>query len=213
MSFMDELTTLLNTAGLMIAEHACRPMNSETRRQTILACQQLLDRVRVAQSTLIADATTNNDWAGTGARNIADWLAGATKSSYNDAKRKEQLGNALNKSKHLADAVNSGAVSPDTADALADAVNNPPDTATTADIAEGLKGDVCHSPHWGYIISGDLVATYADGSTENCVGGDVFYWPAGHSIRVNEDAEIILFSPQHEHLEVIGHIAKKLGVA
>ena len=96
---MDELITLLDSAGLMAAEHACRPMNSDTRRQTILACQQLLDRVRVAQSTLIADATTNNDWAGTGARNIADWLAGATKSSYNDAKRKEQLGNALNKSK------------------------------------------------------------------------------------------------------------------
>ena len=133
---MDELTTLLDSAGLMVAEHACRPMNSETRRQTILACQQLLDRVRVAQSTLIADATTNNDWAGTGARNIADWLAGATKSSYNDAKRKEQLGNALNKSKDLADAVNSGAVSPDAADALADAVNNPPDTATAADIAD-----------------------------------------------------------------------------
>ena len=82
-----------------------------------------------------------------------------------------------------------------------------------APLLEGLEGDVCHSPHWGYIISGDLVATYADGSTENCVGGDVFYWPAGHSIRVNEDAELILFSPQHEHLEVIGHIAKKLGVA
>lgn len=133
---MDEVITLLDTAGLMAADYACRPLNSDTRRQTILACQQLLDRVRVAQSTLIADATTNNDWAGTGARNIADWLAGHTKSSYNDAKRKEKLGNALNKSKDLADAVTSGAVSPDAAEALADAVNNPPDTATAADIAD-----------------------------------------------------------------------------
>lgn len=80
-------------------------------------------------------------------------------------------------------------------------------------LLEGLLGDLCHSPHWGYVISGDLVASYADGSADNCTGGDVFYWPAGHTVRVNHDAEVILFSPQKEHLEVMEHMANKLGLS
>ena len=41
--------------------------------------------------------------------------------------------------------------------------------------------------------------------------GDCFYWPAGHSVRVEEDAEIILFSPHHEHPAVIEHMKAKLA--
>lgn len=82
-----------------------------------------------------------------------------------------------------------------------------------APLLEGLDGDLCHAPHWGYVISGDLVVTYADDSIDRCVGGDVFHWPAGHSVRVEQDAEVILFSPQVEHLAVIDHMARKLGVA
>lgn len=82
-----------------------------------------------------------------------------------------------------------------------------------APLLQGLEGDLCQAPHWGYVISGDLVVTYADGSTDNCVGGDVFFWPSGHTVRVQQDAEVILFSPQHEHLAVMDHMARKLGVA
>jgi len=39
----------------------------------------------------------------------------------------------------------------------------------------------------------------------------VFHWPAGHSVRVDEDAELILFSPQGSHGEVLDHIAAKLA--
>ena len=56
------------------------------------------------------------------------------------------------------------------------------------------------------MISGDLVVTYTDGTDERCVGGDLFHWPAGHSVRVQEDAEVILFSPQKEHTEVLEHM-------
>ncbi len=41
----------------------------------------------------------------------------------------------------------------------------------------------------------------------------MFHWPAGHSVRVVEDAEVVLFSPQVEHLQVMGHMAEKLGLA
>ena len=80
-----------------------------------------------------------------------------------------------------------------------------------APLLEGLDGDVCHSAHWGYLLSGDVLISYSDGSTERCTGGDVFHWPAGHSVRVDADAEIILFSPQVEHGAVMDHIAEKIA--
>jgi hypothetical protein len=75
-----------------------------------------------------------------------------------------------------------------------------------APLLQGLEGDLCQSAHWGYVIEGDLVVSYADGTLEQCTGGDVFHWPAGHSVRVEHDAELILFSPQDDHGPVIDHI-------
>lgn len=82
-----------------------------------------------------------------------------------------------------------------------------------APLLQGLQDDACQAPHWGYVISGDLVVTYTDGTVDRCVGGDVFHWPPGHSVRVEQDAEVILFSPQHEHLAVMDHMAGVLGIA
>ena len=82
-----------------------------------------------------------------------------------------------------------------------------------APLLAGLPGDVCHAPHWGYVIAGTVVVTYDDGTWERCTGGDVFHWPAGHSVRVEEDVELILFSPQHSHGEVMDHIAYQLATA
>lgn len=42
-------------------------------------------------------------------------------------------------------------------------------------------------------------------------GYDLFYWPPGHTIKVGADAEVILFSPQHEHGEVIDHLHRQLA--
>lgn len=78
------------------------------------------------------------------------------------------------------------------------------------ELLEGLEGDLCQSPHWGYMIEGDLAVTYADGSEEVTSAGDVFYWPPGHTARVEEDADFVLFSPQHEHGEVLDHLQEKL---
>jgi len=80
-----------------------------------------------------------------------------------------------------------------------------------APLLAGLEDDACQSPHWGYVIQGRVIASYTDGSTDTCVGGDVFYWPSGHTIRVEEDAELILFSPQAAHAHVIEHVKEKLG--
>lgn len=60
-------------------------------------------------------------------------------------------------------------------------------------------------------MEGELTDTYADGTREIVDGGDLFYWPPGHTVRVGADAEVILFSPQHEHGVVMDHMRKKMA--
>ena len=78
-------------------------------------------------------------------------------------------------------------------------------------LLQGLLNDLCQAPHWGYLIKGDLSVTYTDGETEDSHAGDMFYFPPGHTEKVNNDAEFVLFSPQHEHTVVFDHINSKLG--
>lgn len=80
-----------------------------------------------------------------------------------------------------------------------------------APLLKGLEGDLCQSPHWGYLISGEITVTYRDGKAEVVTGGDLFYWPPGHTVRVGRDAEVILFSPQQEHDRVLDHLLKQLA--
>ena len=80
-----------------------------------------------------------------------------------------------------------------------------------APLLHGLDHDSCHAPHWGYMISGEVVVTYVDGTDETCTGGDLFYWPPGHSVRVVADAEVILFSPQAEHAAVMDHMLSAMA--
>jgi hypothetical protein len=81
-----------------------------------------------------------------------------------------------------------------------------------APLLKGLENDLCQSPHWGYLIAGEILVTYADASEETVSSGDLFYWPPGHTIRITADSEVILFSPQHEHCAVVDHVKSQLGV-
>ena len=58
--------------------------------------------------------------------------------------------------------------------------------------AQGLEDDLCQSPHWGYLLEGEVTVTYKDGKDEDVSGGDLFYWPPGHTVKVSKDAEIVL---------------------
>lgn len=79
-----------------------------------------------------------------------------------------------------------------------------------APLLKGLEGDLCQSPHWGYVIEGEITVTYSDRQEETVTTGDLFYWPPGHTVRVGKDAEIILFSPQTEHCKVVNHLHSQL---
>lgn len=79
---------------------------------------------------------------------------------------------------------------------------------TTA-LFKGLEGDLCQCPHWGFLLDGQLTTTDADGVEETVNANDLFYWPPGHNVKVNKDAEIVMFSPQNEHTHVINHMIEK----
>ncbi len=78
-------------------------------------------------------------------------------------------------------------------------------------LLQGLQDDLCQAPHWGYLLQGEVIVKYTDGQEENVRAGDLFYWPPGHTVRVDEDAELILFSPHKEHNHVINHMKQKMA--
>jgi hypothetical protein len=80
----------------------------------------------------------------------------------------------------------------------------------TTPLFMGLEGDMCQSPHWGFVLCGQLTMTNAAGVQETVNANDLFYWPPGHNVKVDADAEIVMFSPQHEHSHVINHMIEKV---
>ncbi len=81
----------------------------------------------------------------------------------------------------------------------------------TTPLFEGLDGNACQCPHWGYVLKGQITTRSADGGEETVNANDLFYWPPGHNVRVDADAEIIMFSPQNEHTLVIDHMKEKVN--
>jgi hypothetical protein len=79
----------------------------------------------------------------------------------------------------------------------------------TTPLFQGLEGNLCQCPHWGFVLRGRLTTTDAAGRQETVGAHDLFYWPPGHNVRVDEDAEIVMFSPQKEHSHVIDHMIAK----
>lgn len=80
----------------------------------------------------------------------------------------------------------------------------------TTPLFHGLEGNLCQCPHWGFVLSGRITTTDAEGVQETVTANDLFYWPPGHNVRVDADAEIVMFSPQREHSHVIEHMIEKV---
>ena len=62
---------------------------------------------------------------------------------------------------------------------------------------KGLPNDRCSCPHWGYVLTGRVVVTFAD-REEIHETGDAFYVPAGHLQRADAGTEYVQFSPADE---------------
>jgi len=86
-----------------------------------------------------------------------------------------------------------------------------PEGADATPLLAGMPGDLCPCPHWGTVLRGSIHVRYADGAEEVVRAGEVYYWPPGHTVRVDEDYEALEFSPSGPMGEVIAHLAGKLG--
>jgi hypothetical protein len=81
----------------------------------------------------------------------------------------------------------------------------------TTPLFVGLEGNACQCPHWGFVLRGQITTTDREGNQETVYPNDLFYWPPGHNVRVDQDAEIIMFSPQDPHTTVIDHMREKVS--
>jgi hypothetical protein len=83
--------------------------------------------------------------------------------------------------------------------------------ADATPLFEGLPDDKCQCPHWGYMLKGAIHVRYNNGDEEVCHAGEMFYWPAGHTVWVEEDTSFVEFSPKKGLKEVYDHIGNKLA--
>ena len=78
-----------------------------------------------------------------------------------------------------------------------------------APLLKGLKDDARQAPHWGYMIAGEVVVTYTDGSADTCKKHDLFDLQLSAELVLGlEDAEVVLFSPEREHTAAMDHMLR-----
>ena len=79
-----------------------------------------------------------------------------------------------------------------------------------APLLAGLERDHCQCPHWGYVIEGSIRVNYEDGTEEVVSAGENYYWPAGHTVVVEEAVRMVEWSPHEEMSQVLAHVVGKL---
>lgn len=75
---------------------------------------------------------------------------------------------------------------------------------------EGLPGDACQCPHWGYILDGSITVRYTDGTEEVSRAGDLYYWRGGHTGWTDEGVTFLEISPADELGPVLAHVGAQL---
>jgi len=67
-----------------------------------------------------------------------------------------------------------------------------------APLFAGLPDDACQSPHWGYVIVGQVDFRYTDGTSEEVRAGEAYYARPGHTPVLHVGTEVVEFSPSEE---------------
>lgn len=83
-----------------------------------------------------------------------------------------------------------------------------PSGADLRPLLQGLDGDLCQCPHWGYMLKGRLRMHTPTGPKEY-QAGQAFYWAPGHAPEALEDVEYVDFSPTQELNVVLQHVQQQ----
>ncbi|HSK58928.1 MAG TPA: hypothetical protein VK935_07740 [Actinomycetospora sp.] len=70
-----------------------------------------------------------------------------------------------------------------------------------------LPGGLCPCNHWGYMIAGQIVVRYGDGSNETNRAGELFHWPGGHTAWTDEGTEFVAYTPWQEEERASARLA------
>ena len=73
-------------------------------------------------------------------------------------------------------------------------------------LLQGLPGNSCQCPHWGFVIKGQMTIRYAD-REEVVKAGEAYYMAPGHIPFLTAGTEVIEFSDKElygQTMEVIG---------
>jgi hypothetical protein len=80
----------------------------------------------------------------------------------------------------------------------------------TAPLFRGLPDDRCQCPHWGYLFKGRMRIKYAD-HDEILTAGEAYYLPPGHTVVIEEDCEMLEFSPKGEYQKTMEVAARNMA--
>ena len=80
----------------------------------------------------------------------------------------------------------------------------------TTPLFQGLDGNACQCPHWGYVLAGSIHIRYADGTEEINRAGDLYYWPGGHTGWSDEGVTFVELSPAEDLRPVLEHVGAQL---
>jgi hypothetical protein len=77
----------------------------------------------------------------------------------------------------------------------------------------GLPGGVCQCPHYGYVFKGTVRCMYpgTDRPDEVAKAGDVYFFPAGHTLAYDEESEVLEFNPAAALETLMDHFEQMLA--
>ena len=81
--------------------------------------------------------------------------------------------------------------------------------ADLTELLRGLPGDVCPSPHWGYVFKGRMWWRLPD-RVEEIGPGEAYYVPPGHTSGADAGTEFVIFSPTEVMGNVEAHMMRRM---
>ncbi len=130
----------LDTTIAAVAAVELHALTAEALGTAAISLQHFLDRLTLVHARVVVEADRAGVWAGSGYRNVADWLAGHTKTSHSDAMDRVKLGDAADLSPELNTAVATGEMSAKSAVSLHSAIKSAPSGSDVAGLVAATKG-------------------------------------------------------------------------
>ncbi len=77
-------------------------------------------------------------------------------------------------------------------------------------VFHGLPDNLCQSPHWGYLLKGEIHVTYHNGTQEKITEGNAYYLAPGHTVYIESGTEFVEFSPVDVYSEMAWVISRNM---